>query len=85
MHEVVHDGGLTTKFSREIMPGDVLKLSKGERIPADAIVLSTSLEEGVCYVDTMNLDGETSLKRRTAIAYTQKYQCPEVRTDLCKT
>jgi magnesium-transporting ATPase (P-type) len=30
--------------------------------PADMVLLSSAHPEGVCYIETMNLDGETNLK-----------------------
>ena len=33
-------------------------------IPADIVVLRSSDEHGLCYIDTQNLDGETNLKQR---------------------
>lgn len=35
-----------------------------ERIPADMIALRSSYEDGSCYIETAELDGETNLKRR---------------------
>ena len=37
-----------------------------EEFPADLLLLSTSKDSGMCYVETSNLDGETSLKIRKA-------------------
>jgi P-type E1-E2 ATPase len=50
-----------------IQTGDILYLEKGEKAPVDAFILSTSIEDGTCFVDTAELDGETNLKRRTAL------------------
>jgi magnesium-transporting ATPase (P-type) len=33
-----------------------------QEFPADLVFLATEDEEGVCYVETANLDGETNLK-----------------------
>ncbi|KAH7830246.1 putative phospholipid-transporting ATPase IF [Monocercomonoides exilis] len=46
--------------------GDFVLLRRGEQIPADMILLSSSQENGMCYVNTMNLDGETNLKIKRA-------------------
>ena len=36
-------------------------------LPADMVLLSSSNPEGVCYIETMNLDGETNLKIKKAL------------------
>ncbi|CAG8515290.1 11234_t:CDS:10 [Ambispora gerdemannii] len=50
--------------------GDLVKLKNDEAVPADMIILSTSEPDGLCYVETKNLDGETNLKVRHAISST---------------
>lgn len=35
-------------------------------IPADMVILSSTNPNGACYVETMNLDGETNLKHKQA-------------------
>lgn len=57
----------------EVLVGDVIFLSDREEAPADVFILSTSEEEGRCFVETCNLDGETNLKRRSAIEQVAKH------------
>ncbi|KAG0275263.1 hypothetical protein BGZ95_009014 [Linnemannia exigua] len=37
-------------------------LKNNHRVPSDDIILSTSEAEGLCFIETKDLDGETSLK-----------------------
>ncbi|EGG14801.1 P-type ATPase [Cavenderia fasciculata] len=58
---------------KEIKVGDVVKVNKGERFPADLVILNSSEQHGVCYIETSNLDGETNLKQRQAIPQTFEF------------
>ena len=51
----------------DIEVGDVVKLGRDEQSPADLAVLHTSGAEGITYVETMALDGETNLKSKRAL------------------
>ncbi|KAJ2548427.1 hypothetical protein EV175_004836, partial [Coemansia sp. RSA 1933] len=55
---------------RSVRVGDMLILKTGDPVPADLLILSTSADDSGCYVETKNLDGETNLKPRAAIAET---------------
>lgn len=46
--------------------GELIKVYKDEEFPADLLFMKSSKENGLAFVDTMNLDGETNLKERTA-------------------
>ncbi|EOA25787.1 hypothetical protein CARUB_v10019154mg [Capsella rubella] len=55
---------------KNLRVGDVVKVNKDEYFPADLLLLSSSYEDGICYVETMNLDGETNLKLKHALEIT---------------
>lgn len=61
-----NEDGWKEVFWKDIRVGDIVKIKNNESIPADIIVLSTSNQHGICYVETRNLDGETNLKIRQA-------------------
>jgi P-type E1-E2 ATPase len=47
---------------RNIYPGEIIKIYNDEHIPCDVLMLASSEVNGLCYVETKNLDGETNLK-----------------------
>lgn len=55
----------------DISIGDIVQLSDNDTIPCDMVILSTSQEQNQCYVQTSNLDGETSLKTKVASRLTK--------------
>ncbi|KAF4714449.1 hypothetical protein FOZ63_026931, partial [Perkinsus olseni] len=52
--------------------GDVIRLSRGDRVPADVVILASSDDDGQVFVGTENLDGETSLKPKAALPETNR-------------
>jgi len=58
--------------SSSIKVGSMILLEKNQRVPADMVLLSTSEEEGSCFVRTDQLDGETDWKLKIAVGETQK-------------
>ncbi|KAI3452964.1 hypothetical protein Pfo_009627 [Paulownia fortunei] len=68
----VHEGGGKFKHTewKNLKVGHIVKVEKDEFFPADLVLLSSSYEDAVCYVETMNLDGETNLKLKQALEVT---------------
>jgi magnesium-transporting ATPase (P-type) len=51
----------------EIKPGEVVKVYKDEYFPADLVLVYSTNKNGVAYVETKNLDGETNLKYKESV------------------
>ena len=51
---------------RDIRVGDLCKVAQGEPFPADLILVYSTNPEGISYIETASLDGETNLKVRKA-------------------
>ena len=63
-----------------IKVGNIIRVKKNEMIPADLLIIKTSLKNGFCYMKTDNLDGENALKPREALHITQqklRYESPK--------
>ncbi|XP_024543304.1 phospholipid-transporting ATPase 1 isoform X2 [Selaginella moellendorffii] len=63
---VFQNGRFEPKRWKKIEAGEVVKIFQDESIPCDIVLLGTSDANGVAYVQTINLDGETNLKTRYA-------------------
>ncbi|CAL9183655.1 unnamed protein product [Musa hybrid cultivar] len=59
---------------KNLRVGDIVKVEKDNFFPADLVMLSSSYEDGICYVETMNLDGETNLKLKQSLEVTSGLQ-----------
>ena len=76
------NGKLTKKRWKDVCVGDILKVVSDKFFPADLILFSSSEPNGICYIETANLDGETNLKIRSAHTVTRDINAPD---DLSRT
>ena len=69
---IVVKGETFDKKWSDIRVGDILKIRNREPIPCDCLILASSdyPPQGVCYVETKSLDGETNLKLKQALIET---------------
>ncbi|KUJ12633.1 phospholipid-translocating P-type ATPase [Mollisia scopiformis] len=60
----------------DLRVGDIIETQRDEQVPADIVLLSAEGRDGLAYIETMALDGETNLKTR---------QPPSMLSKGCKT
>ena len=62
---------------QDLTVGDVIKIRADEFVPADCLLLAAHSAEvegtDTCHIETMQLDGETNLKMRQAVAATAQF------------
>ncbi|KAI9718301.1 MAG: hypothetical protein M1828_006765 [Chrysothrix sp. TS-e1954] len=67
---VLRGNSFETVKWEHIAVGDIVRVESEEPYPADVVLLASSEPEGLCYIETANLDGETNLKIKQAIPET---------------
>ncbi|XP_056358393.1 phospholipid-transporting ATPase VB [Oenanthe melanoleuca] len=55
------------KCWKDVRVGDFVQLQCNEIVPADILLLYSSDQNGICHLETANLDGETNLKQRRVV------------------
>ncbi|KAG1879890.1 Ca-transporting ATPase [Suillus subluteus] len=67
---------------KDLCVGDIVRVESDEFIPADLVLISSSEPEGLCYIETSNLDGETNLKIKQASPQTYSLTSPSLASAL---
>ncbi|KAJ0037283.1 hypothetical protein Pint_23116 [Pistacia integerrima] len=62
---------------KKLQVGDIVRVKKDQFFPADILFLASTNSDGICYIETANLDGETNLKIRKALEKTWDFLTPE--------
>lgn len=60
----------------DVSVGDIVRVESEQPFPADMVLLASSEPEGLCYIETANLDGETNLKIKQGIPETSHLVSP---------
>uniref|UniRef100_A0A8C2J2M3 Phospholipid-transporting ATPase n=1 Tax=Cyprinus carpio TaxID=7962 RepID=A0A8C2J2M3_CYPCA len=74
---VIQHGKVVRKQSQKLQVGDIVQVKEDETFPCDLILLSTSREDGTCFVTTASLDGESSHKTYYAVQDTKAFNTAE--------
>ena len=61
---VFRNGEFIKSISETIKVGEIILIKEGENVPCDIILIDSNLNDGLCYVETSNLDGEKNLKNK---------------------
>ncbi|KAJ9049422.1 aminophospholipid translocase [Entomophthora muscae] len=75
--QALRNGAFVDAPWKQLKVGDIVRVQNFENFPADLVLLSSSEPEGLCYIETSNLDGETNLKVKQALTETAELVSPQ--------
>ncbi|OHS95070.1 phospholipid-translocating P-type ATPase, flippase family protein [Tritrichomonas foetus] len=77
LFEVFRGGSFLKIRSSDIRPGDLIRIQSNVEMPADVLILTTSEPGNLCFVNEVNLNGETAIKQRKALPYYSHLSVPD--------
>ncbi|CAJ0580954.1 unnamed protein product, partial [Mesorhabditis spiculigera] len=69
---VLRNGSFTEIKWKEVRVGHIIRVDCDQLFPADLLIVASSEPQGMAYIETSNLDGETNLKIKQALDNTAK-------------
>ncbi|EAY02162.1 phospholipid-translocating P-type ATPase, flippase family protein [Trichomonas vaginalis G3] len=60
------------KKSMDIKPGDIIRITNEQQIPSDVVIIGVSSNDGISYINEVNLNGETALKQKRCLFGTRQ-------------
>jgi len=67
------DGQIKEEKWKDVKVGDILLVKDGEDFPADLVLLKSSNDNGMAFIETANLDGEKNLKPKFSLSEVAAY------------